>query len=196
VDTSQITMASLEVVEEVGLERLTMRLVADRLGVQVGGLYYHLPDKAALLRSMANELCARALAAIDEVPPSPSWPDAVAQACGRLRATLHAHRDGALILASGPLNGSLGSLALMERLIELVQRGIPAERANLAADTLMAYLTGFVHQEQLEAANPYPFPVSMDEMRGRFPLVFRSSDDDEDAMFDAAVRSILAGFVS
>ena len=35
---------------------------------------------------------------------------------------LHAHRDGALILASGPLNGSLGSLALMERLIELACR--------------------------------------------------------------------------
>lgn len=192
-DADLITSAALDVLDEVGLSKLTMRLVAARLDVQVGGLYYHMPDKSALLRSMANRVCDLALAALDAEPPLDDWVRAVHQLCRCLRATLHAHRDAALVLASGPLNGSLGSLALMERLIQLLEGGVPPERASLAADTLMAYLTGFVLQEQVAESAASAFPASLDELHARFPRVFALTTDD-DVIFDAAISAILAGF--
>ncbi|HEY2265521.1 MAG TPA: TetR family transcriptional regulator, partial [Streptosporangiaceae bacterium] len=55
-----ITGAALGVLDEVGLDKLSMRLVAARLGVQAGGLYYYVADKAAMLRHLADELCDQA----------------------------------------------------------------------------------------------------------------------------------------
>jgi hypothetical protein len=52
------------------------------------------------------------------------------------------------VLAASPLNGSLSALALIDRLIGALEPGIAADRVNVAADTLMAYVTGFVPQEQ------------------------------------------------
>jgi TetR/AcrR family transcriptional regulator, tetracycline repressor protein len=197
VDAETITSAALEVLDEVGLDNLTMRLVAGRLGVQVGGLYYYVPDKAALLRSMANEVCREALALFEGEPRMGPWPTSAVQLCTCVRSALRNHQDAARILAAGPRNGSMEALALMDRLIALLDVGIEPTEANVAADTLMAYVTGFVLQEQTQKATPAPFPVSLQELQERFPGVFRNlGDDDDDAAFHTAISAILDGFTN
>ncbi|MEA2131659.1 MAG: hypothetical protein QOJ85_4550 [Solirubrobacteraceae bacterium] len=44
----QIVAAARQLVEEEGLEALSMRRLADRLGIRAPSIYKHLPDKAAL----------------------------------------------------------------------------------------------------------------------------------------------------
>ena len=51
-----ITGAGLEILDIYGLGDLSMRRVADTLGVQAGALYYHVPNKQSLLAALADEV--------------------------------------------------------------------------------------------------------------------------------------------
>jgi TetR/AcrR family transcriptional regulator, tetracycline repressor protein len=193
VDAQIITSAALEVLDETGLDKLSMRLVAARLGVQVGGLYYYVTDKSALLRRLANELCGQALSEFSgRAGEAARWVDEALVLCECVRAVLNRHRDSARVLAASPLIGSLGALALMERLIAALEPGIAADRVNVAADTLMAYVTGFVLQEQ--SGVPDRFPLTLDELATRFPRIFRAVGRDDDHEFATAVVAIIGGF--
>jgi TetR/AcrR family tetracycline transcriptional repressor len=202
-DAQIITNAALDVLDEVGLDKLSMRLVAARLGVQVGGLYYYVADKAALLRAMADELCQQVLSEAGPgrpaagaerpgLPERPGWAGEAAGLCRVLRSVLSRHRDSARVLAASPLQGSLNALALMERLIAILEGGVPEELTGSAADTLMAYVTGFLLQEQHGA--PLAFPLTVAELAERFPRVMRAAGGDDDEMFATAVATIIAGF--
>jgi AcrR family transcriptional regulator len=202
VDAQIITNAALDVLDEVGLDKLSMRLVAARLGVQAGGLYYYVADKAALLRAMADELCQQVLSAGSGGPPPgsqrpgapepPAWAGEAAELCRVLRSVLSQHRDSARVLAASPLQGSLNALMLMERLIAILEGGVTPELTGVAADALMAYVTGFVLQEQ--AGAPQQFPLPMGELAERFPRVLHAAAGDDDEMFATAVATIIAGF--
>lgn len=52
----QILQAALDVLQEQGLDRVTMRAVADRAGVTAPALYWHFADKVALIREVGREL--------------------------------------------------------------------------------------------------------------------------------------------
>ena len=60
----KITAAALDIVRRVGVDGLTMRLLADELGVNVAATYRHVADKQALLELILD----RALANV-EIPP-------------------------------------------------------------------------------------------------------------------------------
>jgi TetR/AcrR family transcriptional regulator, tetracycline repressor protein len=191
-DARIITGAALAVLDEVGLDKLSMRLVAARLGVQVGGLYYYVADKAALLRHVADELCDQIMASSPGRPGPADWEADARKLCQQMRAVLNRHRDSARVLAASPLNGSLSALALMERLIAILEPGVGAERAHNAADTLMAYVTGFVLGEQSDT--PTRFPLTLEELAARFPRVFRGAGGDDDVQFTMALTAIMTGF--
>jgi TetR/AcrR family transcriptional regulator, tetracycline repressor protein len=193
-DAAVITTAALDALDDVGLDKLSMRTVAARLGVQVGGLYYYLPDKSALLRSMANQICLQALADFEATGPAGEWDAAARALCDSVRNAVRRRRDAARVLAAGPLNGSAEAMALMERLIGLLEHGVSPSLANDAADTLMSYVTGFVLQEQMQAFGS-GLPASIEDLQARFPRVFRSAGRDDERTFRAAITAIIDGFV-
>jgi hypothetical protein len=87
--------------------------------------------------------------------------------------------------------------------ITALEPGLAADRVNVAADTLMAYVTGFVLQEQSGEPARFPltldeltarFPLTLDELTARFPRIFRTVGGDDDCEFATAVTAIIAGF--
>lgn len=50
----QIVAAARQLVEQEGLEALSMRQLADRLGIRAPSIYKHLPDKAALENALIS----------------------------------------------------------------------------------------------------------------------------------------------
>lgn len=94
-----VVQAALDVLESVGIEGLSMRVVADRLGVKAASLYWHVRDKEQLLESVAEAIVDRV-----EVPISRSgWREPVAAACDALTELLAAHRAAAaVVMASLP----------------------------------------------------------------------------------------------
>src|ERR1700759_775016 len=79
-----------------GLDALTMRKLATRLGVQPGALYWHFAGKQALLDAMADRFLD---GFTDGLPPGGSWEEQFAAAGWRLREVLLSHRDGARVMA-------------------------------------------------------------------------------------------------
>ena len=57
------------IAERVGVAGVTMRILADELGVSVATAYYHVKDKAELLRLMGDA----AFAKVPCPPPGPPW---------------------------------------------------------------------------------------------------------------------------
>ncbi|CAM5236007.1 hypothetical protein SALBM135S_00620 [Streptomyces alboniger] len=83
----EIVRAARELLEESGAEKLTMRSLADRLGIKAPSLYKHFPDKSAV----EVELIAQALGELAEV-----FEAAEAEAPGSLDAFTDAYRAYAL----------------------------------------------------------------------------------------------------
>ncbi|GGR95713.1 TetR family transcriptional regulator [Streptomyces aureoverticillatus] len=83
----EIAAAARTLVEEAGPEALTMRSLADRLGIKAPSLYKHFPDKSAV----ETELIAQQLAESAEAMEA-----AAARAPGALAALADAYRAQAL----------------------------------------------------------------------------------------------------
>ena len=89
-----VIQSALGMLEEVGVDGLSMRALADRLGVKAASLYWHLRDKDQLLELVAE-------AALDRVsvPISPpGWRSQVATACDELTQFLREHRAAATVV--------------------------------------------------------------------------------------------------
>ena len=93
-----VIQAALDLLDEAGVEGLSMRAVAERLGVKAASLYWHLRDKEQLLESVAE-------AVLDgvEVPVSPpGWRGQLEVACEQLAQVLAAHRAAADVVLGSP----------------------------------------------------------------------------------------------
>src|SRR3954454_19002431 len=95
-DRAQIVRAALALLDEVGLDGLTMRHLAEKLGVQAASLYRHVRDKEEMLVLLADEIT-------DELPmiempvagDGRDWKHALVDMAYRYRKVLLSHRDGA-----------------------------------------------------------------------------------------------------
>ena len=113
--------AALELLAESGIDALSMRALADRLGVKAASLYWHVRDKQQVLELLAEALLDRVT-----VPTAPSdWRARVRAACAQLAEVLADEATaGTVILASLPtiqrsrlaaeLTGTLAAAGLVE----------------------------------------------------------------------------------
>lgn len=62
----RVFAAAVEIADAEGIDSLTMRALAERLGVEAMSLYYHVANKAALLDGVADVVVGEILAAVTE----------------------------------------------------------------------------------------------------------------------------------
>src|SRR5579872_3286321 len=93
----QVLAAALGLLDEVGLEHLTMRRLATALGVQNGATYWHFRSKQALLEAMADTLLTDLTAGLDAESP---WDERITEMARRLRVALLFRRDGARLFSA------------------------------------------------------------------------------------------------
>jgi TetR/AcrR family tetracycline transcriptional repressor len=147
----QVLAAALGLLDEAGLEQLTMRRLAAALGVQNGATYWHFRSKQALLEAMADALLAGLTAGLDTESP---WTERITELARRLRRALLSRRDGARLFSAAffPLPNAL---AYGETVIAaLGESGLSSRDAAWAADTLTYYVVGHTIEEQLAVALP------------------------------------------
>jgi AcrR family transcriptional regulator len=85
--------AAAAVVDEIGYERLTTAMVAERAGASIGTVYRYFPDRIAVLQALGARNLERAMARIDEEVANEAhtnWMEALSAAMGAL---LDAFRD-------------------------------------------------------------------------------------------------------
>lgn len=143
-DKSDVIAAAMRVLAENGLPGLSMRRIADELDVQVSALYWHFPNKQALLAAVSAQIVG---ADDTDAAADLAGPDLAAIAAA-LRDRLLVHQDGAEIASSSL---ALGLLELPSRahLVDAA-RGLGLEdgAAEVAADTLVHYVIGYTFHEQ------------------------------------------------
>ena len=144
----RIVGAALGLLDEVGLDGLTMRRLAERLEVQAGALYRHVRDKDELLDLLAEAICA------GQQTPDPAlpWREQVQLlAAGQVRM-LRSRRDAARIVAGTPPTGPERLRLIDATLRALLLGGFSEGAAMQAAALLNSYVTGLVLEEDLGPA--------------------------------------------
>src|SRR5690625_4780058 len=90
----RIVAAALDVLDDGGADAVTVRAVAQRLGVQAPALYWHVHGKQELLDEMGTEIQRRVQQAMNPMAAE-SWLEALADYARVLRREHLLHRDGA-----------------------------------------------------------------------------------------------------
>ncbi|GAB2678672.1 TetR/AcrR family transcriptional regulator C-terminal domain-containing protein [Nocardia goodfellowii] len=202
-DSEAIATAALGLLDEVGLDGLTMRKVATALDVQAPTLYWHVKNKRELLDAMARVVFVSAVADLEAPRHGVGWQDWLADIAGRLRAAMLRYRDGAKLLA-----GTYVADSAMWRTVELALRtledaGFSFQQAARVFPLLLHYTTGFVIEEQARTGAEYADNPYRPELIGRlvdgerYPRAARMVTDlvvdDVDMEFRDGIRVILAG---
>ncbi|ONF64779.1 TetR/AcrR family transcriptional regulator C-terminal domain-containing protein [Amycolatopsis keratiniphila] len=179
-----IVHAGLRLLNDVGLNGLTLRLIAQELGVKAPALYWHMKNKQELLDEMATRMYADAMPG--RVPEGMGEQESLELAARALRRMMLAYRDGAKVFAGTFLTDDslLGDNPLQSR----VDAGLEPHLAGRALFTVYSYVIGFTIEEQAV----YPVPGERDPRYGATPSpwVF---DEDVEGRFGDGLTMVLNG---
>ncbi|MGH3753668.1 MAG: TetR/AcrR family transcriptional regulator C-terminal domain-containing protein [Pseudonocardiaceae bacterium] len=146
----EVVRTAVRLLDDVGLEGLTLRRLGCELGVSAPTLYWHVRDKRALLDLVAEAIVAEQRPPIRPVHGQPWWEWLTDSAWAQYRA-LVGHRDAALVVAGNrPTEGSL--LVIEQAIGSLVEVGFPPREALESILTVGHFVLGSALEHQAEAA--------------------------------------------
>ncbi|MBS6189304.1 MAG: TetR/AcrR family transcriptional regulator C-terminal domain-containing protein, partial [Haemophilus parainfluenzae] len=146
IQRDQVIEAALALLDEVGLEAITTRKLAQKLGVESATLYWHFKNKASLLEEMASAVLAKhhSLPVPEDIAEWANW---LAENARSFRRALLAHRDGALLHA-GTSPARVGGDTFRPKVAYLARVGFTEADAAMILLTLSEYTLGCVLEEQ------------------------------------------------
>jgi len=172
-DQAAIVAAAFEVLSAVGLDGLSLRLVADQLGVQAPALYWHVSNKAELISLMAATVSHTADPRDVE---GNTWREKLMQSARARRRAMLKLRDSARVcVVAQPLGSAPGVRPQLTA--HLVAAGLTTRQALSYQAAVSAYTVGWVAYEQ-----------------SRIPYAFLTQPDDVEESFEAGLRAMVNGF--
>jgi TetR/AcrR family tetracycline transcriptional repressor len=154
VNRGMVIRAGLKLVNEVGLERMTLRLLARELKIQAATLYWNFKSKEELIDAMATMVLADGSSQLVPAKASRDW-RAWASSFGKgLRMTLLAYRDGGRLVAGTRLTDTT-YMKTAERIgAELIKSGFTLRQTVVLLATIYNYTLSFVMEEQAVFPKP------------------------------------------
>ena len=180
-----IIAAAFQLLDEAGIEGVSLRKLACRLGIRAPSLYWHFKNKQALIDAMADAMVAEVARDIPEGQP---WRITMHQIAREFRTAFKAHRDGARVYA-GTFLATENVLRVGNATIgALIDAGASIEFASAAALDSIYYVMGFVIEEQslpeetsvMEGLQRAFFELA----RARFPHCWEARDLLTEPRFD------------
>jgi AcrR family transcriptional regulator len=203
VDREKVVRTALGLLNEVGLDGLTLRRLAQELGVRAPTLYWHIKSKQELLDEMATTMLRDQVHAGEATPPAAeSWQGWMAEVARGMRRMLLSYRDGAKVFSGTYITDDAVLTSMEAPLRTLTGAGFPLADAVTAWSTLYSYVVGFTIEEQAVRPGGGTDPRYQPEVRARridgdrFPLTQQAGAiqfGDFDERFDQGVRIIVAG---
>lgn len=164
----EVLTAALELLDEVGLDALTTRRLAERLGVQPGALYRHFESKRALLDAMVEHVVTRGAGPL--VEQTGDWAGQLTAAAGHLRAAMLSRRDGARLMTTFAEPGPAAVAGWHSFIDVLRAAGASEDLAMIAVDTIIGYANGFTIEEQARKGD-LPRQTRDDQFRAGLALI-------------------------
>jgi AcrR family transcriptional regulator len=135
-----LVSAALEVIDTGGLDGLTMRRLAQRVGCGTMTVYGHIWDRDDLLKAVVERL----LGEIDfHYEPGDTWADVLRRAAETYFAMVQRHPGAYSLIAYTPPDQPPTSTHLARATEALCRTGIPMERAIALMAIADAFATGF-----------------------------------------------------
>lgn len=141
----RVIEAAMRVMDEEGLESVSMRRVAREVGVEAMSLYHHVEDKEDLL----DGICERVMAEFDFPEPVDDWAENCRRGARAWRCLLQAHPAAMRLFAEqrGPVR-SIDSMRPMEFALEILRgAGLSDRDTAQAFHAFGGYIQGFVMME-------------------------------------------------
>jgi TetR/AcrR family tetracycline transcriptional repressor len=157
-DRELVIRAALRLLDDAGLDGLTLRRLAAELDVQAPALYWHFASKQDLLDHMAHALTRPWMQGIPAASAGRPWEDWLPDAARAYRALLLSRRDGARLVASTrPLPDSL---PLLDGCIAAFQdsTGCGPGPALQCLTAVTAFTRGFALDEEAEVRRAHRQP--------------------------------------
>ncbi|MFE1802945.1 TetR/AcrR family transcriptional regulator C-terminal domain-containing protein [Streptomyces sp. NPDC059517] len=172
---------ALDLLDEVGLDAVSTRQLAKRLGVEQPSLYWYFRTKKDLLAAMAESAMAPHAAA--PLPTSDNdWRDWFLANTRSFRHTLLMRRDGARLHAGSSPASDLDRIR--RKMDFLVISGVPERDAQMAMLTASRFTVGSALEEQADAG-----PSDGSDPPAGMPVI------DHESAFEAGLTLILDGLV-
>lgn len=184
---------ALRLLNEVGLEGLTLRAIAAELDVKAPALYWHFKDKQALLDEMATEMMRRMGLPSEQAPAD--WREALTVAMQGLRAHLLCYRDGARVYSGTYFTDTSYAAPMESHLRWLIGQGFAPADAVRAWHTAYSYTIGYVIEEQAMSGRAPDLAARADRLADH-PLAARAGEEmfgDYDAGFRRGLRAVVEG---
>ncbi|GAA4579548.1 TetR/AcrR family transcriptional regulator C-terminal domain-containing protein [Planotetraspora phitsanulokensis] len=148
-ERDKIVATALRLLDEGGLEKLTLRRLAAELGVQAPALYWHFKNKQELLDEMTEVITVHEGPRIGPPAEGETWDAWLAEWVREQRRVLNSHRDSVRLTAgTHPGQGMLSTVDMI--LGSLTQVGFAVEDAMWGVTALSSFLGGFVLEEQAD----------------------------------------------
>jgi TetR/AcrR family transcriptional regulator, tetracycline repressor protein len=198
-----VTRAGLKLLNEEGLEQLTLRRLADELDVQAATIYWHFKSKEELLDEMATTVLAEGAPSLIPARQTSDWRVWASTFGNGLRKTLLAYRDGARMVAGTRLTNT-EYMKTTERIgNQMLAAGFSVRAAVVLFSTIYNYTLSFVMEEQavfpiagkrspgysMEERNAQLDPAEFPFLRQIWPILF----DRYDRRFREGLDLILEG---
>ena len=198
---AKIVQAGLDVLDETGLDGLTVREVAARLGVQAPALYWHVRDRQQLVDEMATELWRQLAGELAALPAGTRWQDGMRFFASSARRILLSHRDGAKVFTGTYLTDADVLRAQEEPLARMIAQGFSLANVMRGYSLVYCFVAGFCIEEQAVAqaasAGDERYTLERRAERvgdGQTPLVLQAGPEifgDPDARFDDLVGVLI-----
>jgi TetR/AcrR family tetracycline transcriptional repressor len=169
-DRQRIVTEAVALLDAEGLDGVTTRKLAARLGVQSPTLYWHVPNKAALITAIAEAILGQQFGDVSPPEPNQRWQDWLADLAERLRCALLAHPDGARVISAAQLSLKMAEISEVA-MSTLTARGIPLRRARIIVLTVERFTVGYVLEEQAPRPDTEAEGFDLAAFTARFPTV-------------------------
>ena len=143
-----IVQAALDLLDEAGMDGLTVRALASRLGVQAPALYWHVASKGALLDEMATLIWRRIGDVMAGLPGDLPWREVMAAYATTVRKELLGYRDGAKAFSGTTLTDPAVIRRQEVTFENLIRQGFTLPDAVRGLLLLHNFTIGFCVEEQ------------------------------------------------
>jgi AcrR family transcriptional regulator len=189
----RIAQEAVALLDEAGMEGLSMRKLGARLGVEAMSLYHHVRNKADLLDALHGALLENMVSELASRPPAASWETAARGMTMAFLGLLKAHPHAIPLFASRSAIAP-GSLKLMDDCIALLmEAGFTPDQSIHAFQTLFSLTLGHaVFHHGPRSQDSYARVAAYAE----YPHLRQLSPPDQrasDVEFEFGLDTLLAG---
>ena len=147
----RLVQAALELIQEEGLDGLSMRGLADRLDVKAASLYWHVRDRGELLELLAESI----LEPLPVAVTAQGWRRAVIEIAGALTRRVSAQKDAGRVLLEAP-DAIEHSDAFLELKRQLQSAGLAASEAADVARMVIIHVIASGADQSTDDAKAAP----------------------------------------